>query len=100
MEENDVIAGKLKEFDEKVAEHAHLTDELLKKEKNTESRTVEFGLKVLVGDRIFSVVDFENIRKWLSSALHDSYAKGKKDERERCVAAVKKLEKVGEPLFI
>jgi hypothetical protein len=68
-------------FHAKVAEHARLTDELLEMSGDGESKTVDFGLKVIRNDEIFSVVDFGKIEAFFAAELEK-----KEKEVEQIVA--------------
>ena len=66
---NNLKKEKLKEFDTKLKELQDLTQELLDKKENGESRIVEFGLKEIDDDNIHTIPDWGNIRKFLEDTI-------------------------------
>lgn len=64
MPYNKTVEDGLKEFDEKVAELKNATIYL---ELGDESQNVEFGYRVKRGNETFKVVDFGNIKSFLTT---------------------------------
>lgn len=75
-----------KEFDEKVP---RLDREEIKKELSKGSvydgKTYEFGYKYISGDEIFTVVDWGNIRTFISAQRQRAAEEAMRKERERCL---------------
>lgn len=61
----------LQEFDKKVKEVQDLTNELLGQRENGDSRIVEFGMKTITDDEIYTIPDWGNIRKFVEGAFKE-----------------------------